>query len=105
MKKHAKRPDGYKFSKNYAFYTKRKMRWLWTLKPGDAITTCRGTVEVIETIDVETDELKTTKGFYCSPYHCIDPAELRTCLSMRRWVKKYPDRFNQMLRDRDAKLD
>jgi hypothetical protein len=98
MKRHTKRPDGFQCS-DYSFFMKRKMKWVCSLKVGDKISTCRGTVEEIESIDVENDDLKTTEGNHCSPYHCCESPTLSFDSVTRKWAKKHPDKYKEFLRN------
>ena len=96
MKRHRKQPDGFKCS-DYKLFARRKMKWVNTLKVGDNIRTCRGTIEEISEIWPDEDVLKTTKGFYCSPYQCCEPARMRMDAKMREWAKRSPKEFFEYL--------
>lgn len=97
MKKYAKRPDGYQGADYEKADRKKKLKWINTLRVGDLIWTCRNRIETIASIDIEDDDMVTTDGWGCSLMHCCGPADFRTHLSMRRWVKRNPARFHKML--------
>ena len=99
MKKHTKRPDGFRCNPSSNSDHKKRMKWLYSLKPGDKVETCSYTIEEIEWIDLEEDTLKTKEGKYCSPYHCCDPAKPVTHSRWRKWVKKHPDEYKKFIRE------